>query len=177
MREKQTPVPTRNARSRRREPQHSVVESQSGEAEKGMGHDAETRLLAVVLKIDFASDSGPKWTGWYLSAVVLAFSLLSVLTALFCCVLASSCPPVLCVSCSSHHSSTMSSSVQVQSQASSSPSSSSPNPAVSDFDIVRCSRCQRSMSLEKNEATPGVVRFGMNSYYCSRCASMVGFKP
>ena len=43
-----------------------------------------------------------------------------------------------------------------------------------NFDIVRCSRCQRSMSLE-NESSPGVVRFGMNSYYCSRCASMVGF--
>ncbi|KAE8307178.1 hypothetical protein AFLA_003602 [Aspergillus flavus NRRL3357] len=43
-----------------------------------------------------------------------------------------------------------------------------------NFDIVRCSRCQRSMSLE-NDSSPGVVRFGMNSYYCSRCASMVGF--
>ncbi|KAL2813618.1 hypothetical protein BDW59DRAFT_30579 [Aspergillus cavernicola] len=47
-------------------------------------------------------------------------------------------------------------------------------PGSLGFDIVRCSRCQRSMSLE-NESTPGVVRFGMNSYYCSRCASMVGF--
>ncbi|KAL4802691.1 hypothetical protein BDV18DRAFT_146352 [Aspergillus unguis] len=49
-----------------------------------------------------------------------------------------------------------------------------PVPGSLGFDIVRCSRCQRSMSLE-SEATPGVVRFGMNSYYCSRCASMVGF--
>ncbi|OJI96298.1 hypothetical protein ASPVEDRAFT_120937 [Aspergillus versicolor CBS 583.65] len=48
------------------------------------------------------------------------------------------------------------------------------NPGSLGFDIVRCSRCQRSMSLE-SESTPGVVRFGMNSYYCSRCASMVGF--
>ncbi|GES59733.1 hypothetical protein P174DRAFT_378486 [Aspergillus terreus] len=47
-------------------------------------------------------------------------------------------------------------------------------PASMNFDIVRCSRCQRSMSLE-NDSSPGVVRFGMNSYYCSRCASMVGF--
>ncbi|KAL2808160.1 hypothetical protein BJX63DRAFT_50744 [Aspergillus granulosus] len=46
--------------------------------------------------------------------------------------------------------------------------------SFNNFDIVRCSRCQRSMSLE-NESTPGIVRFGMNSYYCSRCASMVGF--
>lgn len=67
-------------------------------------------------------------------------------------------------------SSTMSS-VQVQ------PSTTSANPEISGFDIVRCSRCQRSMSLEKSESSPGIVRFGMNSYYCSRCASMVGFTP
>lgn len=70
-------------------------------------------------------------------------------------------------------------SVQVQHQPSSgaktvtSPSA-EPGPTSTKFDIVRCSRCQRSMSLE-NESTPGIVRFGMNSYYCSRCASMVGF--
>ncbi|KAL4782968.1 hypothetical protein BJX76DRAFT_349019 [Aspergillus varians] len=52
------------------------------------------------------------------------------------------------------------------------PTGSTPNSL--GFDVVRCSRCQRSMSLE-NESNPGVVRFGMNSYYCSRCASMVGF--
>ncbi|EAW08411.1 uncharacterized protein ACLA_031440 [Aspergillus clavatus NRRL 1] len=70
-------------------------------------------------------------------------------------------------------------SVQVQHQPSGStkpvsPSSAETGPASMNFDIVRCSRCQRSMSLE-NESSPGVVRFGMNSYYCSRCASMVGF--
>ncbi|KAL3264553.1 hypothetical protein ABHI18_000666 [Aspergillus niger] len=71
-----------------------------------------------------------------------------------------------------------SSSVQVQPQPSgatkgvTSPAGSTPGSM--NFDIVRCSRCQRSMSLE-NESSPGVVRFGMNSYYCSRCASMVGF--
>lgn len=42
------------------------------------------------------------------------------------------------------------------------------------FDIVRCSRCQRSLSLDSS-SSPGVVRFGVNSYYCSRCAAMVGF--
>lgn len=46
--------------------------------------------------------------------------------------------------------------------------------ASTSFDIVRCSRCQRSISLE-NDSSPDAVRFGMNSYYCSRCASMVGF--
>ncbi|RWQ94904.1 hypothetical protein C8Q69DRAFT_274509 [Paecilomyces variotii] len=50
-------------------------------------------------------------------------------------------------------------------------SSSEASAAIASFDIVRCSRCQRSLSLE-NASSPGVVRFGMNSYYCSRCASM-----
>ncbi|KAE8145836.1 hypothetical protein BDV25DRAFT_133448 [Aspergillus avenaceus] len=70
-------------------------------------------------------------------------------------------------------------SVQVQPQPSSgakgvSHTTKESGPAAMNFDIVRCSRCQRSMSLE-NDSSPGVVRFGMNSYYCSRCASMVGF--
>ncbi|KAJ5573390.1 uncharacterized protein N7459_007817 [Penicillium hispanicum] len=42
------------------------------------------------------------------------------------------------------------------------------------FDVVRCSRCQQSLSLA-NQSGSGVVQFGMNSYYCSRCASKVGF--
>ncbi|EYE93606.1 uncharacterized protein ASPGLDRAFT_44536 [Aspergillus glaucus CBS 516.65] len=66
------------------------------------------------------------------------------------------------------------SSPSVQVQPSGATGNSAPGTA-SNFDIVRCSRCQRSMSLEKDEKTPGVVRFGMNSYYCSRCASMVGY--
>ncbi|OJD11323.1 hypothetical protein ACJ73_09567, partial [Blastomyces percursus] len=51
-------------------------------------------------------------------------------------------------------------------------SSDSTNPVASTFDIVRCSRCQRSLCLEHSSSSPGVVRFGVNSYYCSRCASM-----
>ncbi|EFW15285.1 hypothetical protein D8B26_008147 [Coccidioides posadasii str. Silveira] len=35
---------------------------------------------------------------------------------------------------------------------------------------VRCSRCQLSLSPEKS------VQFGINCYYCPRCASMVGYK-
>ncbi|PTU23418.1 hypothetical protein P175DRAFT_0508101 [Aspergillus ochraceoroseus IBT 24754] len=54
-------------------------------------------------------------------------------------------------------------------------SSAGSSPGSISFDIVRCSRCQRSMSLGNESSSPGVVRFGMNSYYCSRCASMVGF--
>ncbi|KAJ5179131.1 hypothetical protein N7492_002341 [Penicillium capsulatum] len=42
------------------------------------------------------------------------------------------------------------------------------------LDIVRCSRCQQSLSLAHQSAS-GAVQFGMNSYYCTRCASKVGF--
>lgn len=57
-----------------------------------------------------------------------------------------------------------------------SPRSSSDSHPSNYLDIVRCSRCQRSLSIQ-NSSTPaaGVVQFGMNSYYCSRCATMVGF--
>lgn len=58
---------------------------------------------------------------------------------------------------------------------SSSTTASSPSPKPS-LDIVRCSRCQRSLSLDLTAAhTPGAVRFGTNSYYCNRCATAVGF--
>ncbi|EPS28089.1 hypothetical protein PDE_03035 [Penicillium oxalicum 114-2] len=43
------------------------------------------------------------------------------------------------------------------------------------LDIVRCSRCQQSLSLASQSTGSGVVQFGMNSYYCHRCASKVGF--
>ncbi|KAJ5787942.1 hypothetical protein N7457_002932 [Penicillium paradoxum] len=41
------------------------------------------------------------------------------------------------------------------------------------LDIVRCSRCQQSLSLGQSGC--GAVQFGMNSYYCNRCATKVGF--
>ncbi|RJE18650.1 hypothetical protein PHISCL_09010 [Aspergillus sclerotialis] len=68
-------------------------------------------------------------------------------------------------------------SVQVQPQASGGAkgvTSSQSGTTSPSFDIVRCSRCQRSLSIE-NESSRDAVRFGMNSYYCTRCASMVGF--
>ncbi|QKX53291.1 uncharacterized protein TRUGW13939_00369 [Talaromyces rugulosus] len=63
------------------------------------------------------------------------------------------------------------------------PSTPAPAPEPTDLpsshsflDIVRCSRCQRSLSIQHTSPpAAGVVQFGMNSYYCSRCASMVGF--
>lgn len=51
-----------------------------------------------------------------------------------------------------------------------------PGPTVSSpitLDIVRCSRCQQSLSVGTQSS--GAVQFGMNSYYCNRCASKVGF--
>lgn len=38
---------------------------------------------------------------------------------------------------------------------------------------ARCSRCQRSLSIDVNA---GKVSYGLNLYYCSRCAEMVGYK-
>jgi hypothetical protein len=56
-------------------------------------------------------------------------------------------------------------------------SSSGSTSPKSSLDIVRCSRCQRSLSI--NTSLPahhsGAVRFGTNSYYCTRCANVVGF--
>ncbi|KAI9849652.1 MAG: hypothetical protein M1837_002777 [Sclerophora amabilis] len=65
------------------------------------------------------------------------------------------------------------------------PTAPSPAPMT---EIMRCSRCQRSMSQsagsDGNGAllgdwstnASGMVRFGHNLYYCARCASMVGLK-
>ena len=47
----------------------------------------------------------------------------------------------------------------------------------SSLDIVRCSRCQRSLSIDTTlpAHSSGAVKFAMNSYYCTRCADVVGF--
>ena len=39
-----------------------------------------------------------------------------------------------------------------------------------------CSRCHRSVSLDSNMPTTGGIKIGINSYYCNRCATMVGYK-
>ncbi|KAK0515901.1 hypothetical protein JMJ35_001935 [Cladonia borealis] len=39
-----------------------------------------------------------------------------------------------------------------------------------------CSRCHRSVSLDSNMPTAGGIKIGINSYYCNRCATMVGYK-
>lgn len=38
--------------------------------------------------------------------------------------------------------------------------------------LARCSRCHRSVSTGSSS---GIVSFGTNLYYCSRCASLVGY--
>ncbi|KAL1311179.1 hypothetical protein AAFC00_001376 [Neodothiora populina] len=37
---------------------------------------------------------------------------------------------------------------------------------------ARCSRCQRTLSID---ASAGSVSYGLNLYYCARCAGMVGY--
>ena len=52
---------------------------------------------------------------------------------------------------------------------------SSPSPKFF-IDIVRCCRCQRSLGIDPTSSyNHGVVRFGINSYYCKRCAKVVGY--
>lgn len=59
----------------------------------------------------------------------------------------------------------------------SSASSSGSASPKSSLDIVRCSRCQRSLSINTSlpASQSGAIRFGTNSYYCTRCANVVGF--
>jgi len=52
----------------------------------------------------------------------------------------------------------------------SSSSSDSGSSSASTPQLIFCSRCQRS-----SYGTAGMVCFAMNSYYCTRCASLVGY--
>lgn len=56
------------------------------------------------------------------------------------------------------------------SSSSSSPSSESWSPP----ETARCSRCQRTSSIDIRTGKTNMVQYGLNLYYCSRCASMVG---
>ena len=61
------------------------------------------------------------------------------------------------------------------SRRSSSDSDSAPSPATNH---ARCSRCHRGVSIDGSfPAMMGAVTIGINSYYCQRCADVVGFKP
>lgn len=43
-------------------------------------------------------------------------------------------------------------------------------------DYVRCNRCHRSVSLTSMSSLDTMVSIGVNSYYCNRCAKIVGYK-
>ncbi|KAM0721963.1 hypothetical protein Q7P37_002889 [Cladosporium fusiforme] len=41
-------------------------------------------------------------------------------------------------------------------------------------EVARCSRCQRTPSTDVRTGQSNMVQYGLNLWYCSRCASMVG---
>ena len=53
-------------------------------------------------------------------------------------------------------------------------SSSSDSDSWSPPETARCSRCQRRPSTDIHTRKSNMVQYGLNLYYCSRCAAMVG---
>lgn len=53
-------------------------------------------------------------------------------------------------------------------------STSSNDSAKSSFDVARCSRCQRTPSLDVSTGKSNMIQYGLNLWYCSRCAAIVG---
>ena len=47
---------------------------------------------------------------------------------------------------------------------------------TSPMETARCSRCQRTPSLDVMTGKSNMVSYGLNLWYCTRCAAMVGFK-
>jgi len=47
---------------------------------------------------------------------------------------------------------------------------------TSPIETARCSRCQRTPSLDVRTGKSNMVSYGLNFWYCTRCAAMVGFK-
>ncbi|TKA81177.1 hypothetical protein B0A55_02621 [Friedmanniomyces simplex] len=43
-------------------------------------------------------------------------------------------------------------------------------------DMARCSRCQRTPSLDVRTGKSNMVQYGLNLWYCSRCADLVGMQ-
>ena len=56
----------------------------------------------------------------------------------------------------------------------SSSSSSSSSPKSSLEMVARCSRCQRTPSTDLRTGKSNMIQYGLNLWYCSRCAAMVG---
>lgn len=55
-----------------------------------------------------------------------------------------------------------------------SPSSSHGGTRGSSIEIARCSRCQRTPSIDAKSGRNNMVEYGLNLWYCTRCAQMVG---
>jgi hypothetical protein len=60
------------------------------------------------------------------------------------------------------------------SMSSSSSSSSFSFGMMSPPELARCSRCQRTPSLDIKTGKSNMVPYGLNLWYCNRCAAMVG---
>ncbi|TKA32443.1 hypothetical protein B0A50_01551 [Salinomyces thailandicus] len=45
---------------------------------------------------------------------------------------------------------------------------------ASPLEAARCSRCQRTPSLDVRTGKSNMVSYGLNLWYCTRCAAMVG---
>ncbi|KAK6001469.1 hypothetical protein QM012_002800 [Aureobasidium pullulans] len=55
-------------------------------------------------------------------------------------------------------------------------SSSSQGLVISPMEIARCSRCHRTQSIDMSTGkAANMVAYGLNSFYCLRCANITGF--
>ncbi|KEQ92725.1 hypothetical protein AUEXF2481DRAFT_7461 [Aureobasidium subglaciale EXF-2481] len=55
-------------------------------------------------------------------------------------------------------------------------SSSSSGSSQSTMEVARCSRCHRSQSIDMSTGkAANMVSYGLNSFYCLRCANITGF--
>jgi hypothetical protein len=53
-------------------------------------------------------------------------------------------------------------------------SKSSMDSTKSSLDLARCSRCQRTPSIDTKTGKSNFFQYGLNLWYCSRCAGLVG---
>ncbi|KXL42352.1 hypothetical protein M433DRAFT_360068 [Acidomyces richmondensis BFW] len=45
---------------------------------------------------------------------------------------------------------------------------------MSPLELARCSRCHRTSSIDAKTGKSNMVQYGLNLWYCNRCARMVG---
>ncbi|KXT04695.1 hypothetical protein AC578_2137 [Pseudocercospora eumusae] len=53
-------------------------------------------------------------------------------------------------------------------------SKSSLSSTTSSPELARCSRCQRTPSIDVQTGKSNMISYGLNLWYCSRCAALVG---